>query len=320
MALVGDRIYISGSNLNRVVVYDRTPTQSNQPPDWALGSPDICTDTLQTNFIITNPVPSSNGANLFVSSDFDMKLYVWKKLPDEDGAHPDIVYTLPFEPGQSAVWNDALALAGGTTVYVWTKLPLDGRLPDLIFSGGIGSARFQDLKGVAYDGRYFYLADRGAGKIYIWDGLPSAGSEPRAVLAVSQPDRLSTDGTWLVVAPWEVHSILVYRVADLFGNPQPVSVGKQQLNLPMHGLATQGRLFVANTVGNGLFIWNKIDDAVAGRDADVMLGLPTDRVPATKRNGLFRPSGLSFDGSYLWVGEFKFSTRLPRFSLGGPDR
>jgi hypothetical protein len=33
------------------------------------------------------------------------------------------------------------------------------------------------------------------GKIYIWDGLPLAGSEPKAVLAVSRPDRLSTDGT-----------------------------------------------------------------------------------------------------------------------------
>jgi uncharacterized protein (TIGR03437 family) len=320
VAMVGDRFYISGSNLNRVVVYDKPPTQSNQPPDWALGSPNICTDTLQTNFIITNPVPSSNGANLFVSSDFDGKLYAWKQLPDESGAHPDIVYRLPFGPGQNALWKDTLVLAGRTMVYVWTRLPLDGHLPDYTFSGGIGSVKFRELRGVAYDGRYFYLADREAGKIYIWDGLPSAGSEPKAVLAVSRPDRLSTDGTWLVVTPWEDHAILIYRVADLFGNPQPVSIGKGQFNLPMHGLVTHGGLFVADTVNNRLFIWSKIEDAVAGRGANAVLGLPTDRVPATRRDGLFRPSGLSFDGSYLWVGEFKFSTRLPRFSLGGPDR
>jgi hypothetical protein len=267
-------------------------------------------------------VPESNGANLFVLSDFDGKLYVWRKLPDESGAHPDIVYTMPFPfpPVQSALWKNTLVLAGWTTVYVWTRLPLDGNLPDYTFAGGIGSVKFQDLRGVAYDGRYFYLADRGAGKIYIWDGLPSAASEPKAVLAVSQPERLSTDGTWLVVTPSEAQPILFYRVADLFGNPQPVSIGKGLFNLPMHGLATHGRLFVADKGNNRILMWDKIEDAVAGRDANSILGLPTDRAPATRRAGLFWPSALSFDGSYLWVGEFKFSTRLPRFSLGGPDR
>ena len=320
VALVGGAIFISDGNLNRVLVYNTAPTRPDQPPDWALGSPDLCTNTLEANFIITNGVPASNGVNLFVSSDFDHKLHVWKKVPDEDGAHPDIVYHFPDQPTQSALWNDTLTLAGFNSVYVWTKLPLDGRLPDRIFEGSIGSIKFQNLSGVAYDGHYFYLADREAGKIYIWDGLPSAGSEPKAVLAVGPMGRLSTDGTWLVVTPWEARSILVYRVADLFGNPKPVSIGKEQLSLPAHSLAAQGRLFVSDTGNNRVLVWNKIEDAVAGRDADAILGLPTDRVPATRRNGLFMPSGLSFDGSYLWVGEFKFSNRVLRYSLGGPDR
>ena len=33
------------------------------------------------------------------------------------------------------------------------------------------------------------------------------------------------------------------------------------------------------------------------------------------REGLFWPGGLSFDGAYLWTGEYKFSGRLLRYSL-----
>jgi hypothetical protein len=33
------------------------------------------------------------------------------------------------------------------------------------------------------------------------------------------------------------------------------------------------------------------------------------------REGLFWPGGLSFDGAYLWTGEYKFSGRLLRCSL-----
>ena len=35
--------------------------------------------------------------------------------------------------------------------------------------------------------------------------------------------------------------------------------------------------------------------------------------PDTTRSGLFWPSTLSFDGRWLWVGEFKFSGRIVGF-------
>jgi hypothetical protein len=55
-------------------------------------------------------------------------------------------------------------------------------------------------------------------------------------------------------------------------------------------------------------------DALEG--ADAILGQPDfDSVrPGTGRNKLHTVSALSFDGSYLWVGEVKFSERLLRFS------
>jgi hypothetical protein len=39
-----------------------------------------------------------------------------------------------------------------------------------------------------------------------------------------------------------------------------------------------------------------------------------DTTPEIGKDKLFWPAGISFDGNYLWVGEFKFSGRILRFS------
>jgi len=315
VAVAGERILVSGANGNRVLVYNSVPQSADRAPDFALGSPDICTNTLESNFFITNPVPSSNGASLFVSSDFDRKLYVWKRLPDESGARPDIVYRLPQPPWQNALWGTTLALAGGRAVYIWKQLPVDGGLPDVQLQERIGSVRFQELRGVAWDGRYFVLSDRQANRVYVWEGLPTSGSEPKLELTVQNPGRLASDGTWLLVSPAEGQTIQAFRLDSLTPSSQPRSIGGAgQFNLPQHAMAAGGRLFVADTVFNRVHIWNGIDGALEGRSADVVLG-QADRRPATRRDGLFWPGALSFDGSYLWLGEYKFSGRVLRFSL-----
>ena len=42
-----------------------------------------------------------------------------------------------------------------------------------------------------------------------------------------------------------------------------------------------------------------------------------EKVPELTRNQFFWPGAIAFDGTYLWVGEFKFSGRLLRFSPSG---
>ena len=148
VAVAGNRVYISSGNNNRIVVYNSIPTSAGQLPDFAIGSPDIDTNTLQTNFVISNPVVASNGSSLFVTSDFDKKMYVWKDLPDQSGAYPDIVYSLPEGPLDNALWGNTLAMAGkSNAIYIWEDLPLDGHQPDTVFFGSIGSVKFQELYG-----------------------------------------------------------------------------------------------------------------------------------------------------------------------------
>jgi len=63
-------------------------------------------------------------------------------------------------------------------------------------------------------------------------------------------------------------------------------------------------------------VWNRVEDALAGRPADALLGATDeqDRKAGLGRNQLFMPGSLAWGGGYLWVGEFKFSTRILRFS------
>ncbi|MBI4664566.1 MAG: PQQ-binding-like beta-propeller repeat protein, partial [Verrucomicrobia bacterium] len=330
VATAGERIYIVTGNANKVVVYNATPTKPNSLPDFAIGSPDIDANTLETNFIISNPVPASNGKSLFVASDFDRKLYVWKKLPDKSGAHPDLVYEIDCPALDIALWRDTLILAGMQTVYVWKRLPLEGNPPDLIFDGRIGSVRFQELRGVALDDRYFYLSDFKAGKIYVWEGIPSANSEPALSLNVEKAWRISSDGNYLAVATFDRHLALIYRVAGLAADARPVVVGERSSGAPPRGrpwfngvskaMASQGHFFVAEGF-NRVHAWSKIEDAIVGQRADVILGQDNfeEIQPQIGRNKLHYPAAVWFDGSYLWVGETKFSERLLRFSPR-PDR
>ena len=45
--------------------------------------------TLRAMF--TQPVIATDGQSLFVSSDFDRKMFVWRNLPDANAAKPDLV-------------------------------------------------------------------------------------------------------------------------------------------------------------------------------------------------------------------------------------
>ena len=57
--------------------------------------------------------------------------------------------------------------------------------------------------------------------------------------------------------------------------------------------------------------------ALAGKGPDVILGQPEDRHRSEiGKDKLFWPAVPAFDGRYLWVGEFKFSERIVRFSPG----
>ncbi len=312
----GERLYLPEYNGNRIAVYNALPASSGQRPDFAVGSPNLETNTLRTEFLMTNPVPLTDGKSLLVSSDFDRRLYVWKAVPDESGARPDFVYELPFAPWDGEIHNNRLVLAGKDTVAVWEQVPRNGELPTQILRGRIGTVTPREIRGVAMDDSYFYLGDQDAGRVWVWRGVPQEGEEPLFSLSIRQPARISSDGVHVLVTSSENHTIYVFRVSELGAEALPrVAAGSGMFNLPQGAVIREGQVFITDTTGNRVYCWRDVEDLVARRPATAILGTsgPTPRIGA---NSFFWPGVPAFDGSYLWVGEFKFSGRMPRFSVG----
>jgi len=126
---------------------------------------------------------------------------------------------------------------------------------------------------------------------------------------------MSSDGTWLTIAPFEGQEITFYRVDNLAAAPTRLG-GRGKFNLPGKAIVAGKRLFVADTSFHRVDVWNDVNAALQGEPADAYLGASDemDQAPGIGRASLFMPGSLAYDGANLWVGEFKFSTRILRFT------
>lgn len=329
LAVAGGRIYTVDENLNRMLVFNAHPTDPSARPDFAIGSPHVDTNTLTTEYHVQNPAVVTDGSSLWVGSDFDRALYFWKSRPDVSGARPDIVYR-GISPWAGAFHAGSLVMAGQNRVWIWNRAPKDGELPDRVLSGRIGTVVPDQLRGVAMADGWFALADYGQRRVYVWNGIPATDTPPVAVIDPGgQPGRISMDATHLVVpVSGPPHVVQLYRLSDLPGNTTPrvtlrnrdprlpSEVPSTGFNLPEGALLAGNRLWVADTSNNRVLGWSSMERVLAGSRADLILGATDegDIGPGIGRSSLFMPGSLAWDGSCLWVGEFKFSSRLLRFS------
>jgi len=331
IAAAGNKLYVSTGNGNKIVVYNSIPTGSQscprnsglhifsscsaQLPDFAIGSPDINTNTLEENFILGNPVAASNGTNLLVSSDFDGKLYLWHNRPNESGVHPDAVYTIPEAPWDNALWKNNFILGGKKGVYIFESMPDGTNLPDKTYIDSIGSVQFREIRGVAMDDKYLYVGDKDANKIYVWEGIPDKGLNPKFTIDFSSPTRMSSDGKILTVTSPMNHTVTLFDIAKLSSNAAGIKVGGRGVfNLPQGSNISNNMLFVADTGNNKVAIWNDINAALSGQSFSTVISSKKREVPGIGKDSLFWPGSVLYDNDYLWVGEFKFSNRLLRYS------
>jgi hypothetical protein len=313
VTMVGDRVVVSGTNGNRMLVYNALPTTGGQLPDYAIGAPDPYTNTLVKNHFITNPLPATDGTSLFVASDFDRALYVWKRIPDQSGASPDYIFHTPFQPYNITVAGGKLLLFGEGNFIVWNTLPASGAHPDQEMKGFIGSVEVQKLSGLAWDGTRLAASSRDLGKIYVWKGFPLATDEPVTTWTITQPGHIYSNGSHLSVVQTFLQKVSIFS----FAAPTDPSVDVMGFNLPGSALLSPtGQLFVANTVNHRVEVWNSYA-AAPGTKPDVVLGEKdtVDHRPEIGSTKTFWPASMALDSSYFWVGEFKFSGRLLRFSI-----
>lgn len=317
-------IYVNNYNGNNILVYSQPPDSLHPNPLFALSVSDYHHNSLTDIGYIQNSVLSTDGTRLIASSDFDHQFYIYNHIPDKSGTLPDkIIDTRAYNlfPWDHVLYKKTFAAAGKSLVAIWKDSDKIHLRPDIQFTNQIGTAILQDIKGIALDSNFFYLAER-TGKVYIWKGIPSNPSiNPQFTLdfGAVELSRLSSDGEYFCVTQQSPPEIYIYSVANLLQsdpNPWKTINNFGMLNLPAEAATYRGSLAIANQSFHDVLLWKNIQDApdinkmiVLGNEKNV-----ADNQPGIGRKKLFMPGSLLFHDNQLWVGEFKFSSRILKYS------
>jgi hypothetical protein len=351
VAIANGHLYVTEYNGNRVSVFKGIPS-ARAKADFFLGStgyfgPEVAgngtyfgqkvENSLLTNFMITNPqVATLNGA-MAINSDFDRKIYVWKKIPATDGAKPDLVWTtqnqndsnpllaMDFQPDSSDTGKlegkDIYAAAGEKTFVVWNGIPTSpSDLPILNVKDSIGNITFNGALRVAVDETYFYILDGQAKRIYVWKGLPASKSDGPDFSIYADVNRIRSDGKYLIgVSMYNAVHILVWDVSTLKQDVNPMGNVPYAMNLPADAMTAGDALFVADTSFHRVLYWSTMSAAMSGAAPTAFIGTgsdTSDKRPALSETELRWPSSVWVADGYLWVGERKFGHRVLRYNLG----
>jgi len=317
-----------------VLIYDELPSDPEEPPDRVLGAPDFYTNA----FVERNGVRSvwsvcSTGKELVIAS-VDGRVVIHQDLPTVSNEDADHILGLRsfgrawrsghyYDPmGEFwAIWSDGLRLVvldrTVNAVHVWRRIPaVDLAYPDLSVSlQGVAT----NPKGLTIAGERLFVSDPDANRILVWNTLPTGAAAPAPDLilgSVPEPFHLSTDGTRLAVGAPE-KGIYIWNQLPTVADQPPDVILKgtdPQLNLPHTPFLFDGRLFVTDNGNHRVCVYNSVPITDDQRP-DVVLGQPNleSRWPGMTYTKLHNPTGLWFDGEYLWVSEFKFADRVLRF-------
>ena len=309
--IVDGKLFVAEYNGNRISVFDTIPASPSQKPDWALLANAPTDYPLLDEFIIQNPIIDSNGSMLFVSSDFDRSLSIWKQLPGSSGAQPDIVMRrFDQAPWDMVVEGKEVYLAGGNNVFGWSDIESamdSGNFSFTLNAKSIGNITFQGVRGVAYNGTYFAVADAGADTIYIWDGVPGTSDNP----AYSLPNlpnlgRIDMNNTHLAIGCYPGGSS--FKVLELSTLSSPLYQTVPGQDCPSEVSFNDKGFFIPGD--DNIIGWNSVAEALSGSSPTMSFGGRTDK----SNIGTKMAAGIGWDGYHFWVGEYKFSNRLLGFA------
>ena len=308
--VVDGKLFVAEYNGNRISVFDTIPTSPTEKPDWALLANEPTDYPLIDEFIIQNPIIDSNGSMLFVSSDFDRSLSIWKQLPGSSGATPDIVMRrFDQPPWDLVVHGKEIYLAGGNSVFGWSDIENTINTGNYSFDlneKSIGNITFQGVRGIAYNGSYFAVADSGSDTIYIWEGVPEKSDNPTYSLPnLTNLGRIDMNVTHLAIGCYPGGSS--FKVLELSSLSAPSYQTVPGQDCPSEVSFNEKGLFIPSD--DKIIGWNSISDALAGSSPTMSFGGRTDKT----NMGTKMASGISWDGYHFWVGEYKFSNRLLGF-------
>lgn len=297
----GEHLFVGSDFYNSIAIYNKIPDESTAKADVIIN--DLWLGGVQQ---IT-----SDGKKMIVANREAGRILIWNEIPKTDNQKPDVI------------------LGTQTDLEFWRH--------------GKGRIGLNGPTGVATDGTRLFVSDKDNNRILIWNKLPEENQTPADIVIgqkdfdstepgsgldqLSSPNYISTDGERLVVADSGNKRVLIWNTMPTT-NRQPADFSITLINHSDEFFVTSrisptgvwvydDRLFVVDSSNNRVVIWSQFPESEMD-EPDIVLGQEDFRstYPVNSR-GKFHifPNSICFDGSFLWVGETKWSNRLMRFSV-----
>ncbi|MCQ2495971.1 MAG: hypothetical protein MJ131_05205 [Lachnospiraceae bacterium] len=333
---VGGKTYACYYNSSVIAIYDGKITKDNyMKPIGYLGSKANVKSANVDNGIYQNPIPATDGKSLVLVDDYNRLIAVYKKIPDTNNVKADVIYNFGSHwdyPIDIAIDSKGkMFVLTAKAVLVWDKIPLNGEMYNarVEFDYDIG----KDNSHIEVDDDNLYIFSQRDSKLFKLDKNSKSYSFKNALQTIAMPDArgLTSGSGYLIVTSNQQSKVTVYKTANLEKYGEVYSNRMENhLNLSTDAiLLPNGQFAVADN--NRLRVWRSLDVAITDRDFTECFELGTldnynlrfkdngnevTESPSLATDGsLFTPTNLAYANGHLWVGEFKFSSRLVRYDL-----
>lgn len=302
----GKRLFIGSDFYSGIAIYNKIPDESKAAADVLINS----------SWLGGVQQLASNGEKLIAANREAGRILIWNKIPEKDNQKPDVI------------------LGTQTDLEFWRH--------------GKGKTGLNEPAGVTTDGTRLFVSDKGNNRILIWNQIPTKSQTPADIVLgqtdfdsteegagldkLSSPNYLSTDGEKLAVADAGNKRILIWKEIPT-ENSKPADFSISIINHSGEFVVTSkisptsvwiynNSLFAVDSSSNRVVIWSRFPESEKD-EPDIVIGQKDflSTYPSNSKDTFhIFPNSVCFDGSFLWVGEMKWSNRLMRFSVDADNK
>src|SRR5260221_138372 len=335
--IINNKLFLSDGTNNRVLIWNKIPTQNNTPADIVLGQPDFVSSTANNGGVSASTLsgPSgivSDGTKLIVADANNRRILVWNTIPTGNKQPADVVIGQPDFATTSAgttaskfgitfyvvLSNGKLILGDNNRrVLIYNSIPTtNGASADVVIGqtdmttgsfGGLDAAHFgtsisASVRGLAVYGNKLIIADNSNQRVLIYNSIPTVNGVSADVV-IGQPNFTSNTPDNGGISCGTIEGI-----------PGGISVTPSGRLL----ISDNGRLLIFNQIPGSNF---QTADLVLGKpDCFTRTGGTTDKLTSTRIRGVieFNQKLYVSDASNNRILIFPNTITTPQISLTTP--
>lgn len=312
--LPGNKFAISDQDNNRVLIWNKIPTQNQQPPDVVIGQPDFSVgdDLFPSPKALRSPTRIAiDGEIVIIASDngtttSSQPLTFWNPIPTVN--NPD--YSLQINPGPNPIAGARTFLGASpavvssrlvvvdrqfSRVLIWNAVPTNNMTNAALVlgqanftstqanAGGVSASALNLPDGTpATDGTALYVPDTANHRVLMWDAFPTANAQA-ANRVLGQVNATS-------------------NTANRGG-----SISLATMDAPSGVASAGGRVVVADRYNHRVLLWNSPPTAT-GQAADSVLGQTSGTSGSANAGGVSasvmgEPLAVATDGTRVAVAD-----------------